>query len=473
MAEHELILINNNAQWLEQTESLLNFVDTQPVRTMACDDWKEAIVEKDTDALLLGPCKSGDNQQKLYSEIRGIFPRLPILLYVSPGEITQLNLEGDPAAYPIVEPLTHRELTNALRHVAANRVSEKRGFETRSASSFRSLVGNSTGIRRVRSLVHKVADTNSNVLILGESGTGKEVVARNLHYYSARRSGPFVPVNCGAIPPELLESELFGHEKGAFTGAITARKGRFELAEGGTLFLDEIGEMSLTMQVKLLRVLQERTFERVGGTKVIRCDVRILAATHRDLELAMTKGVFREDLYFRLNVFPIELPPLRERSDDLPILIGDLVTKLSSTKNIKLRLNDAALESLSHYHWPGNVRELANLLERLAILYPDRTIDFADLPEKYQIRGSTSIASRSDLDDDDGGFPVGRLPQEGIDLKGHIQDLEYMLIKQALESSAGVVAHAAELLKMRRTTLVEKLRKYDISVERGRRHFDD
>lgn len=473
MVETELVLIGNDEQWLKQTESLLEFVDAQPVRTSTCDNWKETIVEKEADALLLGPCKSGDNQQKLYNEIRGMFPRLPILLFVAGDEIAQLNLEGDPVAFPVVEPPSHRDLINALRQVAANRAPEKRKHETRSPSSFRSLVGNSAAIRRVRSLIGKVADTNSNVLILGESGTGKEVVARNLHYHSSRRGGPFVPINCGAIPPELLESELFGHEKGAFTGAITARKGRFELADGGTLFLDEIGEMSLIMQVKLLRVLQERVFERVGSGKAVRCDVRILAATHRDLEAAISNGSFREDLYYRLNVFPIELPPLRERSDDLPMLIGDLINKLGSTKNIKLRLSEAALESLSHYHWPGNVRELANLLERLAILYPDRTIDFADLPEKYQVRGSTSIASRSDLDDENKGLPVGRLPEEGIDLKGHIQDLEYVLIKQALESSAGVVAHAAELLNMRRTTLVEKLRKYDISVERGRRHFDE
>ncbi len=473
MAEHELLLIDNGEQWLKQTESLLEFLDAQPVRTAACDNWKETIVEKDTDALLIGPCKSNDHQQQLFSEIRGMFPRLPILLFVSADEVAQLRLEGDPVTYPIVEPLKQRELTDALRQVAANRAPEKRGYETRPASSFRSLVGNSAGVRRVRSLIHKVADTNSNVLILGESGTGKEVVARNLHYYSARRGGPFVPINCGAIPPELLESELFGHEKGAFTGAITARKGRFELAEGGTLFLDEIGEMSLIMQVKLLRVLQERIFERVGGGKGIRCDVRILAATHRNLESAISNGSFREDLYYRLNVFPIELPPLRERVDDLPMLISDLVTKLGSTKNIKLRLSDAALESLSHYHWPGNVRELANLLERLAILYPDRRIDFTDLPEKYRVRGSTSLASINNPGDEDQAWSVGRLPEEGIDLKGHIQDLEYMLIKQALESSAGVVAHAAELLNMRRTTLVEKLRKYDISVERGRRHFDE
>lgn len=473
MAESELLLIGNDEQWLKHTGSLLEFIDAQPVRTTACDSWKETIVEKDANALLIGPCKSGDSQQKIYSEIRGMFPHLPILLFVAADEITQLNLEGDPVVFPIAEPPSHRDLTNALRQVTACYAPGKRGFEARSPSSFRSLVGNSAGIRRVRSLIGKVADTYSNVLILGDSGTGKEVVARNLHYHSSRRGGPFVPINCGAIPPVLLESELFGHEKGAFTGAITARKGRFELADGGTLFLDEIGEMSLIMQVKLLRVLQERVFERVGSGKAISCDVRILAATHRDLESAITDGSFREDLYYRLNVFPIELPPLRERSDDLPMLICDLVNKLGSTKNIKLRLNDAALESLSHYHWPGNVRELANLLERLAILYPDRTIDFADLPEKYQIRGSTPVASSNNLGDEDEGLPVGRLPEEGIDLKGHIQDLEYVLIKQALDSSAGVVAHAANLLNMRRTTLVEKLRKYDISVERGRRHFDD
>ena len=209
------------------------------------------------------------------------------------------------------------------------------------------------------------------------------MVARNIHYRSSRAEGPFVAVNCGAIPSDLLESELFGHEKGAFTGAVSSRKGRFEMAQGGTLFLDEIGDMPLMMQVKLLRVLQERIFERVGGTQPIQADVRIIAATHRDLETQIADQRFREDLYYRLNVFPIEMPPLRERQEDLPLLIDDLLRRMAEERGPRLDFTEAALDFLKTYRWPGNVRELANLLERLSILYPDCRVDLTHLPKNY------------------------------------------------------------------------------------------
>jgi sigma-54 specific flagellar transcriptional regulator A len=326
-------------------------------------------------------------------------------------------------------------------------------------------VGNSPGVVRVRKLVEQVANSDANVLILGESGTGKEVVARNIHYFSSRRESPFVPLNCGAIPSELLESELFGHEKGAFTGAITARQGRFELAEGGTLFLDEIGDMSLHMQVKLLRVLQERVFERVGGNRSIRADVRIIAATHRNLEDAIQEGRFREDLFYRLNVFPIHMPPLRDRRDDVPLLIEELIRRYQSEKRASLRLTHAAVQTLSTYNWPGNVRELANLVERLAILYPNGVVDVQDLPEKFRANVGEAIASPKASNVEElptHPLSMPRLPREGIDLKEHLSNLEVTLIKQALEESGGVVAHAAERLHLRRTTLVEKLRKYGL-----------
>jgi sigma-54 specific flagellar transcriptional regulator A len=330
---------------------------------------------------------------------------------------------------------------------------------------FRSLVGSSRSIKRIRSLIEQVADSDANVLILGESGTGKEVVARNLHYHSSRRGKPFVPVNCGAIPGDLLESELFGHEKGAFTGAVSAREGRFEMAEGGTLFLDEIGDMSLSMQVKILRVLQERTFERVGSNKCLSANVRIIAATHRDLETAIKAGEFREDLYYRLNVFPIEMPPLKERVEDVPLLVNELVRRIEYEKRGSVRLSPGAIYALCQYNWPGNVRELANLIERLAILHPYGVVEAGDLPEKFvidanidpEILGEALVGAPVTSDDLD-----PRLPRNGLNLKQHLSSLEVNYIKQALDESGGVVAHAAKRLGMRRTTLVEKLRKYGL-----------
>jgi sigma-54 specific flagellar transcriptional regulator A len=335
------------------------------------------------------------------------------------------------------------------------------------------LIGNSPEIRAVRDLIRKVAPTNSNVLILGESGTGKELVARLVHDSSPRAKMPFVPVNCGAIPGDLLESELFGHEKGAFTGAVSARRGRFELAEGGTLFLDEIGDMPLQMQVKLLRVLQERTFERVGSSRTMRCNVRIVAATHRDLSAAICEGRFREDLYYRLNVFPVEVPPLRKRIADLPVLIEHLTSRHAHSGGLPVRLSAEAINALAECAWVGNVRELANLVERLSILHPDEVVETHALPPMYRPGALHELATQraaSDVEDGGVGGPCSaaescRAPAEpeppftGLDLKGHLSRIEAGLIRQALEASQGQVAQAARLLQMRRTTLVEKMRK--------------
>ncbi len=328
--------------------------------------------------------------------------------------------------------------------------------------------GGSAAMRAIHRLIEQVAPFDSNVLILGESGTGKEMAARHVHELSGRARHPFVPVNCGAIPSDLLESELFGHEKGAFTGALSTRVGRFEFAEGGTLFLDEIGDMSLQMQVKLLRVLQERSFERVGSNRTLHCNVRIIAATHRDLEAAIAAGQFREDLYYRLNVFPLQMPPLRERLEDLPALIETLVARQAPAGG-GIRLEPSALDCLAQNAWPGNVRELANLLERLAILGPGRSIRAADLPERYRrtapapamFDAEASTAAVAALFDE----PLGSdLPRGGLDLKDHLSAIEIGLIRRALEEADGTVAEAARLLRMRRTTLVEKLRKYRLSA---------
>ena len=351
----------------------------------------------------------------------------------------------------------------------------------------RRLVGVSDAIADVRSLVTKVAPTEATVLLQGESGTGKEVIARLVHDCSERADGPFIPVNCGAIPGELLESELFGHEKGAFTGAIASRKGRFEMAEGGTLFLDEIGDMPYEMQVKLLRVLQERTFERVGGGKAIKCNIRVVAATHQNLEQHVEEGKFRMDLYYRLNVFPLEVPALRERTADIEGLAQRFIESFSTQGRGAIRLEDDALAHLRLYSWPGNVRELGNLIERLIILNTDEVVYAADLPLKYQ-SADLAIVERPenveplkdqlpDQEPEDllGLFaPVPTAPvapptpvhiEEPIDLKQHMADTERSLIISALEQTGWVNAHAAKLLTLQRTTLVEKMRKYNISQE--------
>lgn len=334
----------------------------------------------------------------------------------------------------------------------------------------RHLVGSSDDMQVIHRLIEQVSDSEASVLITGESGTGKEVVARCIHSLSARSNGPFVPVNCGAIPAELLESELFGHEKGAFTGAISARQGRFEIAKGGTLFLDEIGDMPLDMQVKLLRVLQERTFERVGSNKIVRADVRIVAATHRNLEQLVAEGKFRMDLFYRLNVFPIEISPLRKRACDIPGLVQGYVAKLERERHSHLSLSDSALACLSRYYWPGNVRELYNLLERLAILFPSQVVQWSDLPEKYRPNHELFVEQLEDADaaaNTEQGHSLPalstvNLPSEGIDLRPHLADIERSLMTQALRQSEWVVARAAKLLNLQRTTLVEKMRKFEI-----------
>jgi sigma-54 specific flagellar transcriptional regulator A len=320
--------------------------------------------------------------------------------------------------------------------------------------------GESKSLRRVHRLIEQVAPFDTSVLILGESGTGKELAARHIHELSPRSLQPFVPINCGAIPAELLESELFGHEKGAFTGALSARLGRFEFAEGGTLFLDEIGDMSMQMQVKLLRVLQERSFERVGSNRTIPCNVRILAATHRDLEAAIVAGTFREDLYYRLNVFPVQMPALRERLEDLPALIEHLVQRQALLADRHICLTAGAIGALAGNAWRGNVRELANLLERLAILYPGQRIGVAELPERYRAGVPIELAAEPEPE---ARGAEGSLPRGGLDLQSHLSTIEIGLIRQALAKADGTVAEAARLLRMRRTTLVEKLRKYQLS----------
>jgi sigma-54 specific flagellar transcriptional regulator A len=328
------------------------------------------------------------------------------------------------------------------------------------------LIGSSADTEVVRGLIRKVAPSMATVLITGESGTGKEVVARQIHEQSGR-PGPFVAVNCGAIPENLLESELFGHERGAFTGAVRARPGRFEQAEGGTFFLDEIGDMPAVMQVKLLRVLEERVIERVGAATSIPIDVRVIAATHRDLPRRIEAGEFREDLYYRLSVFPIEIKPLRDRPDDIPPLVEEFLRRHQAQTSVSLQFADDAMAALQAHAWPGNVRELANLVERLIVIKANGTVMLTDLPwmdavtapstaEEFEVLASRLQSAGTEARSD--------LPSAGLDLKQHLATVEQNMIRRALRDADGVVQRAAEILGIGRTTLVEKIKRYELNT---------
>ncbi len=342
-------------------------------------------------------------------------------------------------------------LKRALEYRNLKRENANLRSQLRKKYQFKNIIGESPAMQEVFETVEKVADTDSTVLILGESGTGKELIARALHYHSYRKDGPFVPVNCAAIPSELLESELFGHEKGAFTSAIRTRIGRFELANGGTLFLDEIGDMNPNLQSKLLRVLQERQFERIGGVKPIKVDIRIISATHQDLKKAVLKKRFREDLYYRLNVIPIEIPPLRERRSDIPLLVHHFIHHFSRSKRKKVTgISDEAMERLMEYDWPGNVRELENMIERMVILTNNEVIDVSDLPERVLPVSSGEISRHLNI------------PEEGLSLETALNEFEKELILQALNKSGWVKNKAAQLLQVNRTTLIEKIKRQNI-----------
>ncbi|MFN9738153.1 MAG: sigma-54 dependent transcriptional regulator [Pseudomonadota bacterium] len=471
MSEARVLVLDADVERAARTAELLDFIDYRPqVVADAGELSLQRSSPRDWAAIVLGRVSDPKAWQRVLDWLKQDPLHPPVLgmpeHHADGAERFGLNAaQFWPLDYPIKYPL----LSELLRRASIKRLDE----EARVAANPGGPTGRSPGIERLRRLIAQVAPFDTTVLILGESGSGKEVVARAIHEASPRRGKPFVAMNCGAIPGELLESELFGHEKGAFTGALTARKGRFEMADGGTLFLDEIGDMSMPMQVKLLRVLQERCFERVGGNQTLRCNVRVIAATHRNLEDNIQKGSFREDLFYRLNVFPLEMPPLRERLADLPELVDELTRTLERGGRGKVRLTPEAIAALSRYRWPGNVRELANLIERLAVLHPSGHIRLADLPARYRADADVGSAAASAVVEPAGpgataapAAPAAprldELPAEGLDLKEHMARIETALIKAALERAGGVVAHAAQLLGLRRTTLVEKLRKYGL-----------
>lgn len=448
-------------------------------------DWNTELAgmdEPQLSCILLGQVDGRGGAARLLKQLSAQFERLPLLLLLDdhdtgtwPEELRRrvlARLDMPPSYNQLLDSLHRAQVYQQVFDAARER------GQQRESNLFRSLVGTSRAIQQVRQLMQQVADTEVGVLLLGEAGTGKEVAARNLHYHSSRREQPFVPVSCTAIEAELLEGELFGYEQGAFPGAISSRRGRLEMAAGGTLFLDEVAHLPLALQGRLLRVLQDGCFERQGGQMSLPIDVRVIAASQQDLERLVAEGRFRDDLYYRLNQFSIELPPLRERVEDIPLLINELIARMENEKRGSIRFSSAALMSLCRHDWRGNVRELANLVERLAIMHPYGVIGVGELPKKFRHlsddSGQAVEALRNELEERavrHGSLPgldvPALLPVGGLDLKEYLGNLERSLIQQALDDAGGVVARAAERLRVRRTTLVEKMRKYGMSRRDG------
>ncbi|MGZ3692348.1 MAG: sigma-54-dependent transcriptional regulator, partial [Pseudobdellovibrio sp.] len=410
--------------------------------------------EKPFDLAIVDMNLPDGNGLDLISEIKSISAATQVIVLTGFATIdTAIQATQKGAYHFLTKPFNVEELMSLLDKALAHKSLEMENKQLRtelgSRYQFNQIIGESEGIKNCLSLVERVAESDSTILVTGESGTGKELIARAIHYNSHRAKGPFVAINCGAIPSELLESELFGHVKGAFTGAVSTRVGRFEMADEGTLFLDEIGDLDPSLQVKILRALQERIFEPVGATKSVQVNVRVIAATNIDLDKAVKDGRFREDLYYRLNVIPIQIPALRERKTDIPILLNHFMTQYNKNKSKTLTGFSAdSLKCLVNYSWPGNIRELENLIERLSILKGFGMIEVSDLPPKYRSTAA-SFAETGSVD----------IPETGLDFNTAVDQFENALILKALEKTGWNKNQAALLLRLNRTTLVEKMKK--------------
>jgi DNA-binding NtrC family response regulator len=454
LRKSHVLVVDDEELYRRSLERILRRVGHTVSEARDATEALTAISEQGFDLVLVDLRMPGLNGIELVRQIRDVNPDLPCIMvtgFGSPessvdalraGAFWYLEKPFDQSNLDVIRRLVDQAIeVGRLR--AENRILHS---QLRSRYRFENIIGTSAALRGALDMVAKVADTDSTVLVTGESGTGKELIAKAIHFNSRRADHPLVTVNCGAIPEELLESELFGHEKGAFTGALRDREGRFEAADGGTIFLDEIGDMSPTLQVKLLRVIQDRSFERVGSSRTRRVDARVIAATNQDLEKAIREGRFREDLYFRLNVIPIEVPPLRERREDIPQLVQHFLDVLNQERQTKVdSISPSALAILCEYDWPGNVRQLENLIERLVVLRGEGEIREQDIPPL----APASSPARARL----------RIPPEGIDWNEVVGAFETDLIRQALSIAHGNKAKAAELIGLHRTTLVEKIKK--------------
>jgi DNA-binding NtrC family response regulator len=459
-----ILVVDDEELYRRALERILRRVGHQVSTARDATEALALLAAQPVDLVLADVKMPGLSGLELVRQIHELSPDLPCIVITGYGGAQQSVEALRAGAFWYLEKPFEQQHLDAVRRLvdqaielgrlkAENRMLQ---HQLRSKYRFENIIGNSPALRAVLDIVAKVADSDSTVLVTGESGTGKELIARALHYNSRRSERMFVTVNCGAIPEELLESELFGHVRGAFTNAVNHREGRFAVAHGGTIFLDEIGDMSPNLQVKLLRVIQERSFEPVGSSKTVSVDVRVIAATNQDLELAIRERRFREDLFYRLNVIPIEVPPLRARRDDIPLLVRHFLETVSRERERpRAELSREAEERLVHHSWPGNVRELENTIERLVVLHGDRPIVADDLPPGLG-RASAPPAV------------APQLPSTGLSFRDVVEGFETDLILQALEQTHWNKNRAAQLLGLNRTTLLEKIKKKGLEpIPRG------
>ena len=451
-----ILIVDDEKNYLVVLEALLGPEGYEILTASSARDAIRLIQDSDLDLMITDMKMPGTSGMQLLEESKKIKPDLPVIMMTAYGTIEMAVEAMKKRAYDyITKPFQNEELKLTVKKALENYRLVKENRRLSQALSdrykYRNIIGKSKPMQGIYEMISKVAQSKASVLITGPSGTGKELIAKAIHYDSPRKNRPFISVNCGALTETLLESELFGHEKGAFTGALSMKKGRFELADGGTLFLDEVGDMPPPLQVKLLRVLQEMEFERVGGTKTIKVDVRVLSASNRNIKEVVAEGNFREDLFYRLNVINIEVPSLRERPEDIRLLVNHFIEKYRQDEGKeKIELSPEAWKILYSYRWPGNVRELENIIERAVVLKADRVIGQEDLPPELSEK-------REELE-------VERFIPPDAPLQKTLEQIEEKLIRRALDHCDNVQSHAAEMLGITKSLIQHKMKKYNIAV---------
>ncbi len=450
-----ILIVDDEKNYLVVLEALLGSEGYETVTALNAKSAISTAEEADLDLIITDMKMPGMSGMELLEKIKSMKPELPVIMMTAFGTIEMAVEAMRKGAYDYIQkPFENEQLKLTVKKALNNyRLIKENKLLTEALSErfkFGNIVGKSKQMKKIYDLIEKVSPSKASVLITGPSGTGKELIAKAIHYRSDRKDRPFISINCGALTETLLESELFGHEKGAFTGAIAMKKGRFELADGGTLFLDEVGDMPAPLQVKLLRVLQEMEFERVGGTKTIQVDVRIISASNRNIKEDVAEGTFREDLYYRLNVIHMEVPSLKERVDDIPLLVSHFIAKYSQNDTTAVELAPEVWKTLYSYPWPGNVRELENIIERALVLNSGGAITVADLPE--ELTGAETQ------------FDVDRFIPSNVTMPEALEKIEEKLLRRALAQCNNIQSHAAKTLGITKSLIQHKMKKYNITV---------